>query len=313
MSYEKVAEVLGRIGGICVSVTSGWRESQDCGKKLRALETADRALAMMAPIKWDPPSRRQKRDVRMGASLDGAMISIRGEGWKELKIGSVFDVEVRAEQDKPTGEMTELAHAVHNSYVAHLGGPETFGELLWAEARRRDWEKAQDTEVIGDGAPWIWNLASLHFAESRQLVDWYHAKEHLIAAGHALKGDDAIAFPRWLNSHTTTLYQGHAACIADELTTASTTQSDIAEVLIREADYFRNNQRRMNYLEMREEEWLIGSGMIESAAKQFKARFCGPGMRWSRTGAQNLIPIRAAIISHRFDELWSRTWNSPPI
>jgi len=56
--------------------------------------------------------------------------------------------------------------------------------------------------------------------------------------------------------------------------------------------------------------WL--SGMVESAAKQFKARFAGPGMRWSRTGAEYLIPVRAAIMSGRFEELWREAYNSPP-
>ncbi len=83
-------------------------------------------------------------------------------------------------------------------------------------------------------------------------------------------------------------------------------------MLLREAGYFRDNQRRMNYLELREEEWPIGSGMVESGGKQFKARFCGPGMRWSRQGAENLLPVRAAILSQRFDELWTRIYNAPP-
>ena len=64
-------------------------------------------------------------------------------------------------------------------------------------------------------------------------------------------------------------------------------------------------------LKMREAEWPIASGTVESGAKQFKARFCGPGMRWSRQGAENLLPIRAAILSQRFDELWTRVYNSP--
>ena len=83
-------------------------------------------------------------------------------------------------------------------------------------------------------------------------------------------------------------------------------------MLFREAGYFRDNQRRMNSLELREEEWPIGSGMVESGGKQFKARFCGPGMRWSRQGAENLLPVRAAILSQRFDELWTRIYNAPP-
>jgi hypothetical protein len=68
----------------------------------------------------------------------------------------------------------------------------------------------------------------------------------------------------------------------------------------------------MQYLEFREEGYPIGSGMVESEARQFKARFCGPGMRWSRQGAERLIPIRAAIMSQQFDTLWPVVYNSPP-
>ena len=68
----------------------------------------------------------------------------------------------------------------------------------------------------------------------------------------------------------------------------------------------------MNYLEMREEAWPSGSGMVESGAKQFKAPCCGPGMRWSRQGAENPLPARAAILSQRFDKLWARVYNAPP-
>jgi hypothetical protein len=63
--------------------------------------------------------------------------------------------------------------------VAHLGGPEVLGERVWTEARRRNWTQAQDTIVLGEGAPWIWNLAQEHFFDSRQSVDGYQATEHL--------------------------------------------------------------------------------------------------------------------------------------
>jgi hypothetical protein len=95
------------------------------------------------------------------------------------------------------------------------------------------------------------------------------------------------------------------------LTVAARHQPAIAEALRKEAGYFHNNQRRMQYQEMREDEWAIGSGMVESEAKQFKARFAGPGMRWSRSGAEHLIPVRAAIMSGRFEELWRAACNSP--
>ena len=89
-------------------------------------------------------------------------------------------------------------------------------------------------------------------------------------------------------------------------------QPAVAEEREKEVGYFRNNQRRMNYLEMRAEGYPIGSGMVESAAKQYKARFCGSGMRWSRRGAERLLPVRTAIMSGRFDNMWHLAYNSPP-
>jgi hypothetical protein len=68
----------------------------------------------------------------------------------------------------------------------------------------------------------------------------------------------------------------------------------------------------MNYLDMRSEGYPIGSGMFESAAKQYKARFCGPVMRWSRKGVERLLPVRTAIKSRRFDKMWSLAYISPP-
>jgi hypothetical protein len=71
------------------------------------------------------------------------------------------------------------------------------------------------------------------------------------------------------------------------------------------------HHRRMQYMRLREDGWAIGSGMVESGIKQYKDRFCGAGMRWSRVGAENLIPIRTAILSGRFDQRWEQVRNLP--
>lgn len=311
VSYELAAEVLERIGHLSISPSSIWRYAQEAGEQFQKVEQAERESALMLPERWEPPSRTEVSDQRMGVGLDGALIPLREEGWKEVKIGAVFAVEVTPSPDPVTQELVEAAHAVHTSYVAHLGGAEVVGEMAWTEARARGWEQAQDTQVIGDGAVWIWNQAALHFPKSRQLVDWYHAKQHLIEAARALKPEGTPAFVRWLNSRTLLLYQGQAARIADELQQAAS-DAPTAELLLREAAYFRHNHLRMNYLEMREELWPIGSGMVESGAKQFKTRFCGPGMRWSRKGAEHLLSIRSAILSRRFNHRWAAAQNLPP-
>jgi hypothetical protein len=312
VDYRKAEEILERVGQIPVSDSSARRHAQKWGARFQAIAEEERLRANVLQGRWGGPCKAPEPKGKMGVAMDGSMVYILGEGWKELKIGCVFDVEVRPTLDRETGDRVELAHAVNNSYTAHLGGPETFGEMVWGEAARRDWEQAEESEVLGDGAPWIWNLTANHFYDSHQLVDWFHATEHLAEAARLLKGEGTLAATRWFNASKTTLFEGHAARIAQELIAAAQTRPTIAEALKKEAGYFLKNQRRMNYQEMREDGWAIGSGMVESAAKQFKARFTGPGMRWSREGAEKLVPVRAAIMGGRFEDLWRTAYNSPP-
>lgn len=310
MPFEQATVILEEAFQLPTAVTSLWRRTQQVGKRLQAVQERQRRQATALPPLWEPPILRQA-EKRMGVALDGAIINLRHEGWKELKIACVFGLGVRRRADSLAGEEVPVAQAVDTSYVAHLGGPDAIAELLLSEARRRQWEQAGDTLVLGDGAPWIWNQAALHFPDSQQLVDWYHAKSHLIDAAKLLSGEGTPACDRWLEKRTLTLYQGHAATIALELTQAAATKPANAEALSRAAGYFAGNAKRMNYLEMREALWPIGSGVVESAAKQFKARFCGSGMHWSRQGAQHMTTLRAAVLSHRFNELFYHAHHPP--
>jgi hypothetical protein len=311
VAYGEVETILERVGQVAMSDSSVWRKTQVWGERLEEVLEGERRQANAPPIRWERPQPPQERG-RMGAAMDGCMVYILEEGWKEMKISCIFDIVVRPGLDEVTKEPVEQAHAVNNSYAAHLGGPDPLGEKLWAEAHRRGWEGAKDTQVLGDGAPWIWNQAALHFADSQQTIDWRHAQSHLATAAHLYKGEGTPASQRWFHAQSTTLYQGHAARIAADLRTAAAERPDVAAALLTEAEFFLNHQRRMQYLEQRENLWLIGSGMVESGAKQYKDRFTGPGMRWSRSGAEHLLPIRSAIMSDRFDRLWQQARNSPP-
>ncbi len=311
VTAEWAEQILHQIGGLTISDTSIWRRVQVWGEKIKAADEARRTMASALP----PRSEIQRGEVRtaqdMGVAMDGAKIYVREEGWKELKVGCVFEVALRPEWDQESGETVERAHAVHNSYVAFLGGPEKFGELVWAEACRRGLPRARDSEVLGDGASWIWNLAGEHFGRSRQLVDWYHADEHLYKAAHLAFGEGSSQAIRWAKAMETPLYQGRAWYLAGTLETLAEQHPTVTKELRTEAGYFESNKHRMQYLEMREEGFAIGSGMVESGCKQFRARFTGAGMRWSRAGAERLLPIRAAVLGHRFDEVWRSVYKSP--
>lgn len=312
-SYRDAQAALERLGRIHISRSSLWERMQRWGQRFQEVEAAAREQALALPEQWQPPSRAQTCDQRMGVAMDGFMVRLRTEDWKEVKLGAVFDIGVRPTKNPDTGEWEPLAHALHVSYAAYLGGPEVFGAMVYAEARRRGWEQAQDTQALGDGAVWIWHQVGLHFPASRQAVDWYHAKEHLAEAARLLKGEGTPAMERWLNSRETLLYQGQAARITCELEQAAAEKGgEVGQALRREAGYFWEHQRRMNYLELREEEWLIGSGTVESGANLFQARLCGAGMRWSRPGIEHLIPVQAAILSRRFDDVWRLAYHAPP-
>lgn len=310
MPFACVEQILREVGGLAISQSSVWRLVERWGAKLQALEALQQAKAYGFE---DPESLDPNHSLgRMGAALDGTMVHIRAEGWKELKVGCVFDIAQRRQFDPHTGESLELGSAIHNSYVAHLGGPLVFGRQLWAEARQRFWMQAEDSLILGDGAVWIWNLVDEHFYASHQLVDWYHASQHLANAAKLLHGEGSLAAQRWYRHWETKLYQGQVDQLVQVLQEQAEQQPAQAEALQKEQGYFHNNRKRMNYLDLRSEGYPIGSGMVESAAKQYKARFCGPGMRWSRTGAERLIPIRTAILSRRFDKMWRLAYNSPP-
>jgi hypothetical protein len=310
-SFAAAEETLQRIGHLTVSDSSVWRRVEEWGTVIKEQEAARREKANTLPKREYFRHQVQGNARRVGVSMDGAKVRLRQEGWKELKVGCTFELQVCPTWRKETAEWEELAHAVHNRYSAHLGGPEVLGQQLWAEAKARGWEEADDREVIGDGAPWIWNQAQEHFYDGQQVVDWYHATEHLATVAKVLHGEGTAAAQRWYHAAQKTLYQGHAARIAQDLLSKAATHPELAEDLQREAGYLEEHQRRMRYQEFREDGYVIGSGTVESGCKQFKARFCGSGMHWSREGLGRLIPIRAAVMGDCFDEVWELAYYSP--
>jgi hypothetical protein len=311
-SFAGAEEICQRIGHVAVWDSSIWRRKERWGERIQQMEEAQREQANTLANAHTFRQQVTGATQCQGVAMDGTMVHIRQEGWKELKVGACFDVVASLTWDPTRKEWEEMPHAVHNHYVAHLGGPEEFGQLVWARAQQRGWEWARDKEVVGDGAVWVWRVAQTHFYDGCQIVDWYHALEHLSDVAELLYGEETPAAQRWYRSAETALYQGHAERIALEVERAADGHPDTtAEALRREAGYLARDQRRMQYMERREEGYVIGSGMVESGGKQFKSRFCGPGMRWNREGIERLIPIRAAIMSDCFDATWQAARNSP--
>ena len=294
LPYEQAGEVFERIGHCTIPVTSLWGRSQVHGERFQERLKREQERVGVERVILPPPGRDHQ--ALKGISMDGGMVNVRGEGWKEIKVGAVFDVEQRAERDALTGEWSAQAHGVKVEYAAVLGSAEAFGPALWAVAVGRDVPQAARSSVTADGAEWIWNLAGDYFPDSEQIVDWYHACEHLHQAACALHPEDGDKAERWFKQQRESLFLGETRSI-----TASLDQAGLSD----QSRYFHTHQRRMRYQEFREQGLPIGSGTVESGIKQFKARLSGPGMRWSRPGAEHMLAIRGAVMGVNFDELWA--------
>ena len=288
LPYGQAAEVMARIGKRKVSGSSLWRLVQKVGQALHSQAT----LETQPEVPAGTPGESAGSQTKL-LSMDGGMVNIEREGWKELKVGLVGTV--IAEEPASTDEVP-IVHTTAAHYCAVLGDVSTFTPALLDLAQRTGFKQADRSCITADGAAWIWNVADAQFPDSLQIVDWYHARQHLSLAAQALFPDQPARATAWFHAHTDDLFDGHLHPIIAELTQAGLTT---------EAAYFQTHLARMSYADFQQDGFPIGSGSVESEVKQFKQRLDGPGMYWSRPGAQNMILIRAAVLDGSFDAHWS--------
>jgi hypothetical protein len=295
LAYEQCEAVFQTIGERWVSASSIWRQTQKHGERMKTYIEQQREQVSVERVQL--PDARYDHDQRKAVSMDGGRVNIRGEGWREVKVGAVFDVETRLERNPQTRELDEMAHGVNVHYTAVLGAKDTFKSALWALAVQHDLPTARNRSVVADGALWIWDVAEDVCPDGQQVVDWFHAVEHLNEAAHALYTDenDVAKRKRWLKTYKNHLYMGRIHKIIRGLHKRGKASL---------ATYFERHQRRMQYLEFREEGLPIGSGTVESGVKQFKQRLSGAGMRWHLDNANQMLVIRAAVLGNDFHTLW---------
>ena len=288
LPYEQAAQVMVRIGKQPVSDSSLWRMAQHTEQWLD--QTAEGDAREEAPV----TDRASVVPSTKLLSMDGGMVNIFGEGWKELKVALVGTVVVE-QPDPLTGRPT--VHTQPLRYGAVLGDIATFTPVLLNLADDAGFGEATRACIAADGAPWIWNLADSHFPDSVQILDWYHARQHLSSAAQALFPDHPSVATAWFQAHSDNLFEGQLTPIVLELERAGLAES---------AAYFATHAARMRYADFQEHGYPIGSGSVESEVKQFKHRLDGPGMSWSRPGIHHIIQIRAAVLDGSFDSRWSQ-------
>lgn len=245
------------------------------------------------------PAAPEAAGETMAVSLDGVMLNVRGEGWKEVKLASVSVVEQEPGASEPEVRLTQ------HSYRAGLWEAATFGRQQWAEAWHRGIERAQRIVAVSDGAAWIWGLILTCYAPCVQIIDWWHALQRVWEIAFAVLGQGTAQAEQWGTELKAHLWAGEIRAVMHALREHWPRGRELPETLRQAVGYLFRQRHRMDYQTYRQAGYPIGSGTVESACKLVvQERLVQAGMRWSRPGAQALLALRCALLSNRWDATW---------
>jgi hypothetical protein len=192
------------------------------------------------------------------------------------------------------------------TYTGAIENAEQFGRRLYVEAWKRGWSRAEKKVVIGDGAEWIWNIAKEHFPGAIQIVDLYHARQHLWDLARLLHPNDSKRQNAWIGLHQKRwLEKGKIDKLVDSLRSIQPADADLDKKLRNAADYFATNAARMNYPKFRKQHLFVGSGVIEAGCKTVIGhRLKQSGMFWTLRGANSILALRCSHLNGRFEDYW---------
>jgi hypothetical protein len=313
MPFVPACEPMKVLAGLDVPAKAIERAAESIGAEiaLRDQQEIDRAKQLILPLV-------SKQTIpKMYVLMDGVQIPVvasetegragRIEGQRartrECKLGAVFTQTTVDEESRPVRQRDST------TYVGAIETADEFGYRIYSEAWNRGWEWATSKIVIGDGAVWIWNLADQHFPGAVQIVDLYHARQHLWDIAALLYPHDAAAKSRWMLPMKDLLDHGRIELLVEWLRELAAghaaTQPALAEEIGKQADYFETNARRMQYPEFREQGFFVGSGVIEAGCKSIVGvRLKQSGMFWTVRGANAIIALRCCRFNGGFEDYW---------
>jgi hypothetical protein len=263
-------------------------------------------------VKLAPPESQPRRAASKLAvvMMDGWQVRFRGPGWgkkktkhervewHELKTGIFYLHEQAGLTQGGRGIICD------KRLVRWLGEPVEFGRRLNWEALRGGLGRAKETLALADGGPWIWNLIEDRWAGARQLLDFYHGSEHLWELGRVCHGQDEAQVKPWVEQHLHRLRHGQEQRVLKQLAALKAPRGQEGKMVKKEQHYFAGQARRMNYQEIADRGWPIGSGAVESACRQSQRRFKGPGQFWTQPGLRHLCALDDARHNDHWEELW---------
>ena len=245
------------------------------------------------------PVRPTEVEGRRGKQPDGSAKT------REVKLATVWTAEGRDKAGRPVRDTGSVSYnAAVESAASRDTDPQpaAFAQRVYREAIRRGFDTAAQRVVIGDGAAWIWRLADEQFPGAIEIVDIYHAKQHLCDVAKAVYGPGTDLADRWASDRRAELDAGRLCAVVAALRIHVATTPEARKCI----HYLFGNRHRMRYPQFRAKGLCISSGVVEAGCKQIGARLKRAGMRWTVAGANAIIALRCCILSGRFEDFWER-------
>jgi hypothetical protein len=306
VSFEESGALLHELAGVEVSVKQVERAAEALGAEIAVDERQDvERMREVAPTMYlgldgtGVPMRPQEVADRAGKQADGSAKT------REAKLVTVWTAESRDREGKPVRDPGSISYS---SAIESAATPDTsphlsdFAARVQREASRRGFTEGLRQVVLGDGSTWIWNTATELFPQATQILDRFHAKEHLGEVGKVIYGDSPEG-KAWIDARCEELDEGHLKSLVHALRSHIGQHKEARECI----QYIWRNRRRMRYPQFEKQGFCTSTGVVESGCKVVVGtRLKRAGMHWTVKGANAIIALRCSKLSGRFQDFWER-------
>jgi hypothetical protein len=306
VSFEESSGLLHELAGVEVSAKQVERAAEALGAEIAVEEQRQvERRGELAPTLYlgmdgtGVPMRAQEVADRAGKQADGSAKT------REAKLVTIWTAEARDEEGKPVRDPGSITYSAAIETAAALDtSPDLsdFAARVQREASRRGFLEAPRQAVLGDGAPWIWNTATELFPRATQILDRFHAKEHLSQVGKVIYGDSPEGKP-WIQARYDELDEGRLKSLVEALHG----QADQYKAARDCIGYIWKNRHRMRYPKFEQQGFCTSTGVVEAGCEVVVGtRLKRAGMHWTVKGANAIIALRCCKLSGRFEDFWER-------
>ena len=307
VSFAEGSELTHELAGVDVDAKQVERTAEALGREIsddeRRVVGPSPPMAPTMYLGMDGtgvPMRPSELVGRPGKQPDGSAKT------REVKLCTVWTAEGRDEEGTAVRNEGSVSYSAAIESAASRDTDQTlseFAQRVDREARRRGFDQATRRVVLGDGALWIWNLADEQFPGAIQVVDLYHAKQHLSDVAKAIYGAGSDLARQWAKQRHSELDDGKLDALLEALRNHAAANQEARKCL----DYVSRNQSRMRYPEFRAQGLSVSTGVVEAGCKvAIGTRLKRAGMHWTLPGADAIIALRCCKLSGRFEDFWER-------